>query len=109
MTRLIPAAALALAMASPGHAQCRLCNSATTAHSSEARGDRITVEIETSLSFDRLVTFGNTGGSAVIHPDGSHLAQGSIEGVGPRAMVGSAILHGDPGRPIRVDLPSRIQ
>jgi hypothetical protein len=67
------------------------------------------VEIETSLNFDRLVVLGGSVGIAEIRPDGSRSAQGSIEGLGPRAMVGTATLHGEPGRSVRVDLPSRIQ
>lgn len=67
------------------------------------------VEIETSLNFDRLVVLGGSAGIAEIRPDGSRSAQGSVEGVGARAMVGTATLHGDPGRSVRVDLPSRLQ
>jgi hypothetical protein len=44
----------------------------------------------------------------VIRPDGSRAAEGSVSEVGPRAMVGTATVHGDPGRAVRVELPHRI-
>ena len=67
------------------------------------------VEVETSLSFDRLIVLGSGEGTAVLRPDGSRSALGSVADIGPRAMVGTAVLHGEPGRFVRVDLPSRIQ
>jgi len=109
MARLLLAAALGFVAASPTHAQCRLCGTPVITRTDETGHDRVTVEVETSLNFDRLVVFGGSVGSAEIRPDGSRSAQGSIEGVGPRAMVGTATLRGEPGRMVRVDLPSRIQ
>lgn len=72
-------------------------------------GDRIELEIETSLNFDRLVLFGAGEGSARIAPDGATSATGSVTDIGPRAMVGKAIIQGEPGRAVRIDLPSRIE
>ena len=109
MVRTFTLAILALALASPAGAQCRLCDTPVTARADEATRERVAVEIQTSLNFDRLVVLGASLGSAVIRPDGSRFAQGSIENIGPRAMVGTATLHGEPGRYVRVDLPSRIQ
>jgi len=34
---------------------------------------------------------------------------GSVEAIGLRAMVGEAFVRGEPGRPIRIDLPERIE
>jgi|SRR5256885_293218 Domain of unknown function (DUF4402) len=99
----------AAAAASPAHAQCRLCDSPTTARDDAETKDQAKVEIETSLNFDRLILFGEGDGSAVIRPDGSRAAQGSITDIGPRAMVGTAVVHGEPGHLVRVELPSRIE
>jgi hypothetical protein len=99
---------VAAAIPLPAGAQCRLCVSPTTARDEAASGQDIRLEIETSLSFDRLILYGAGVGTAVIRPDGSTSAQGSVSNIGPRAMVGSAVVHGQSGRAVRVELPRRI-
>lgn len=89
-------------------AQCRLCDTPTTSRDDRSDGAPVALEIETSLSFDRLVLLGEGEGSAVIRPDGTTSALGMIGSVGPRAMVGSVIVRGEPNRTIRVDLPRHI-
>ena len=89
-------------------AQCRLCDTPTTARDEGMDGVPVALEIETSLSFDRLVLMGQGDGSAMIRPDGSTSALGMIGQVGPRAMVGSAVVRGEPNRVVRVDLPQHI-
>ncbi|MEO8454213.1 MAG: DUF4402 domain-containing protein [Sphingomicrobium sp.] len=106
---VLAAAAAAAATSWPAGAQCRLCGKPTTAHEDETGGDDIRLEIESSLNFDRLILVGEGQGGAVIRPDGSSGAEGAITNVSPRAMVGSAVIHGQPGRVVRVDLPRRIE
>lgn len=89
-------------------AQCRLCDVPTTSRDERGDGAPIALEIETSLSFDRLVLLGEGDGSAVIRPDGSTSSLGTIGAVGPRAMVGSAVVRGEPNRTVRVELPQSI-
>ena len=89
-------------------AQCRLCETPTTSRDERTDGAPVALEIETSLSFDRLILLGEGEGSAIIRPDGSTSALGMIGQVGPRAMVGSAVVRGEPNRTIRVDLPRQI-
>jgi len=89
-------------------AQCRLCDKPTTTREDPTSSDDIRLEIETSLNFDRLILFGQGSGTAEIRPDGSTSAQGAVSDIGPRAMVGSAVVHGQAGRTIRVELPRRI-
>ena len=111
LIRLALVAAAAAVSAVPlGHAdaQCRLCDTPTTSRDERGEGAPVALEIETSLSFDRLVLLGEGEGSAVIRPDGSTSALGRIAGVGPRAMVGSAIVRGEPNRMIRVELPREV-
>jgi len=100
---------LALAGTTPAEAQCRLCSTPTTSLEDPSDPGRVMVEVETNLNFDRLIQVGAGDGSAVIRPDGSGSAQGALGPVGPRAMVGTAVLRGEPGRAVRVDLPPRIQ
>ena len=106
---LLLAASVAAAVGlSPARGQCRLCDKPTTSLSQSADGDGIALEIESSLDFDRLILAGAGQGAAVIRPDGTAAAQGALSGVSPRAMVGTAVVHGDPGRAVRVELPPRI-
>ena len=103
-------AAAAIAVASwPAGAQCRLCSALVTAREDPSVKQDLKLEIETSINFDRLILLGEGDGSAVIRPDGSHSAVGAVSGVGPRAMVGTATVRGEPGRAVRIELPQRIE
>jgi hypothetical protein len=101
-------AAAAAAFSWPAGAQCRLCSAPVTARDEPTAKQDVRIEIETSINFDRLILFGEGEGAAVIRPDGSRAAEGNVSEVGPRAMVGTATAHGDPGRALRVELPHRI-
>jgi len=92
----------------PAAGQCRLCDTPRTSLGAGGREQPIALEVESSVSFGRLVVDGTGSGSIVIRPDGSSFAQGSVENAGPRAIVGSAVVHGEPGRAVRIDLPRRI-
>jgi hypothetical protein len=97
-----------VAGACPASAQCRLCSTPTTAPNETQGGDKVALDVETSLNFDQLVVDGSGGGTATIRPDGSTENVGSVADVSRRAMVGTVVLHGQAGRSIRVDLPRRI-
>ena len=105
---LLAALAAAVAGASPARGQCRLCDEPTTSLSQSPQSDALQLEIETSLDFGRLILGGMGQGAAVIRPDGSSAAQGALTDVSARAMVGTAVIHGTPGRSVRVELPHRI-
>ena len=106
---LIAVAAATAVTIVPANAQCRLCEKPTTLPDTATSDDRIQLDIETSIDFDRLVLLGNGDGAAVIRPDGSNASQGAVTNVGPRAMVGTASVHGEPNRGVRVELPKRIE
>ena len=105
---LLAALAAAAAGLSPARGQCRLCDTPTTALASAPESDAIRLEIETSLDFGRLILAGEGEGAAVVRPDGSKGAVGALSAVSARAMVGTAAIHGAPGRAVRVELPHRI-
>src|SRR5690348_14892693 len=107
--RILPVmlAAIAAVAPWPAGAQCRLCATPSTAGVPNATSDDIRLEIETNLDFDRLIVAANGAGDATLRPDGSGLATGSIS-MGPRARVASVIVHGEPGRLIRIDVPRRM-
>ena len=88
-------------------AQCRLCDNPTV-DAETAAASPIRLEVEASLNFDRLVLTGTGGGTAHLAADGTRSVSGSITELTSRAMVGSAIIRGEPGRMVRIDLPTRI-
>lgn len=111
MQSLVLAGALltgALSASTSAPAQCRLCDQPTTARTDTADDDGLTLHVETSLNFDRLVLASTSQGAATVRPDGSSSAEGGVVAISARAMVGSASVHGSPGRIVRVELPGRI-
>ncbi|HEX4800341.1 MAG TPA: DUF4402 domain-containing protein [Sphingomicrobium sp.] len=101
-------AAAALAAANPALGQCRLCDKPSTALSQSSEDAALELEIQTSLNFDRLIIGSAGQGAAVLRPDGSTLSQGAVGMISPRAMVGTGVVHGEPGKVVRVELPRRI-
>ena len=94
----------------PAAAQCRLCDQPTIIPGAdEQSNDNLQLLIETSLNFDRLILSGSGTGAVTIRPNGSSGAEGIVADVGPRAMVGTVLVHGDPGRAVRVELPRRVE
>jgi hypothetical protein len=106
---LIAGFAAAAAIASPAGAQCRLCNQPTTDRPEDKPDGDVELQVETALSFDRLIISGAGGGAATIRPDGANSAEGSVVEISPRAMVGTILVHGEANRMVRVDLPRRIE
>ncbi|HEU0285040.1 MAG TPA: DUF4402 domain-containing protein [Sphingomicrobium sp.] len=101
------AAAAMLAATDDARAQCRLCETPTTAPDQTAESP-IALQIEAALDFDRIVVMGSGEGSATLFPDGTRQVSGSVEAISGRAMVGEASVAGEPGRQVRIDLPGRI-
>ncbi|MEO5640733.1 MAG: DUF4402 domain-containing protein [Sphingomicrobium sp.] len=107
---LLAAMALALAVAgSSGRAgaQCRLCTTPTTAPEADTTAP-VALQVDANLDFDRIVLAGSGEGSATLGPDGSRRTSGTIVSIGGRAMVGSIMVRGEPGRAVAVTLPGRI-
>ena len=106
---LAVAASTTTVLAIPAAGQCRLCD--TPASGADERSDEgpVRLEIATSLDFDRLILLGSREGSATLLPDGTRSVSGAIGDIGGRAMVGSAIIHGEAGRAVRIELPRRIE
>src|SRR3712207_3423029 len=89
-------------------AQCRLCDAETQFSTEEAPKTPIQVEVESSLSFDRLIMMGEGEGTAILRPDGTRILSGSLGDFTGSAMVGTAVVRGEPGRAIRIELPQII-
>lgn len=109
---LLPVLALAAGMsvlAVPAGAQCRLCETPTTSRDGPTGEGPISLEIEASLDFDRLVLLGAGEGTATLLPNGQRSVSGMVGDMSGRAMVGSALVHGEAGRAVRIELPTRIE
>lgn len=87
---------------------CRLCAPSSGLEQPGAAAP-VTIEVQTSLDFDRLVLTGPGGGTVRLSPDGASTAKGAVTGPGGRAMVGSVIVRGEPHHAVRVELPHTIE
>ena len=96
-------------LAVPAGAQCRLCDTPTTVRDDPTGTGPISLEIETSLDFDRLVLLGAGEGNATLLPNGQRSVNGMVGDLSGRAMVGSGQVRGEAGRSVRIDLPARIE
>ena len=97
-----------LAAVPDARAQCRLCEKPTTAPEADGKEAAIELHVEAGLDFDRLLVMDAGEGSATLLPDGTRQVSGSVEAISGRAMVGEARVRGEPGRAIRIELPTRV-
>lgn len=68
------------------------------------------VEIRTQLDFSRATTGGTGTGQISINPDnGTRSVAGDVVDLGGSALAGSVILTGEPGRAVKIDMPSTIR
>ncbi len=99
----------ALAMPAAAPAQCRLCAAPTTEAPAEGTQQGVRIEVQARLDFDQLVLMdGASPGTARLLPDGTASVSGAIGALSGRAMVGSVIVRGEPGRLVRIGLPASI-
>jgi hypothetical protein len=110
MTLLKHVALAAFCLSAPGlaGAQCRLCEQPAPGSQALGTGADIELEVETSLDFDRMIVSTEGTGAATIRPDGSTGVEGAVVELGPRASVGTVLVHGEPNRIVRIDVPRRI-
>jgi hypothetical protein len=107
---LSPIALLAGALAVPAAApaQCRLCDTPVTQLGGSSDSAPIRLEVQARLDFDRVILADSSPGTARLSPDGSSSTSGSISALTGRAMVGSVIVRGEPGRLVRIGFPDSI-
>jgi hypothetical protein len=76
----------------------------------EASRVPLRVEIRTQLDFSRAATAGSGGGQISIDPQsGSRRVDGDVVDLGGSALAGSAVVTGQPGRHVRIDIPLSIR
>ncbi|NJC04836.1 hypothetical protein GGQ97_000629 [Sphingomonas kaistensis] len=101
---------LAPASAAAEPAPCRLCDGTDGGLTANETASAVpmALEVQTSLDFDRVILTGPAGGTARLTPDGSRATSGAVAALTGRAMTGEVVIRGEPGRQVRVDLPTRI-
>jgi hypothetical protein len=76
----------------------------------EATRVPLRVEIRTQLDFSRAATAGSGGGQISIDPqNGTRSVDGDVVDLGGSALAGSAVVTGQPGRHVRIDMPLSIR
>jgi hypothetical protein len=74
----------------------------------EAR--RLKIEIRSSLDFSRATSTSSKGGMIAIDPDsGARSSSGDAIDLGGSPFAGSALVTGEPGRAVSIDMPSTIR
>ncbi len=77
---------------------------------SDNKARPLNIEIRSSLDFSRATSTGASGGSIAIDPDsGARTVSGEIVDLGGAPFAGSAVITGEPGRAVRLEMPSTIR
>ena len=107
-------AAAGLAVPAPTRAQdaaiapCQLCSADPSDALNARPAAPLHLQVETRLDFDKVVFEGNGNALFVLSPDGVTRISGAAAAAGARAMPGSVLIRGEPGRAVRVDLPGKV-
>ena len=108
MLRAVGALGLLPLLVAAGDDVCRLCKRADTSAQAEiAREIPLSLEISTKLDFSRAALSGSGGGAIDLDPQsGSRRVDGGMVDLGGSALAGTAIVRGEPGRAVRIDMPA---
>lgn len=101
---VMPGAAAAQDIAAP----CRLCTPTADDQSDSRAVLPIRLEVATRLDFDKVVFSGLGEAQVALSPDGGSRMSGAAAATGSRAMPGSVVIRGEPGRAVRVELPRQV-
>jgi len=105
-TLVVPAASSAQ---DAGLAPCRLCSADSDPTLNARPAAPLRLQVESRLDFDRVVFEGKGNALFALSPDGVARLSGTAAAAGARAMPGSVLVRGEPGRAVRVDLPGEVQ
>jgi Domain of unknown function (DUF4402) len=91
--------------------ECRLCSSPPISidGNQAERQEPLQVDVISGLTFNRAAHTGNGGGQISVDTNGASNIRGGLINLGGYAVAGNAMVHGEPGRIIRIDLPSNVQ
>lgn len=92
--------------------ECRLCTAANGANGAEQNDKSPQVEVISGLTFNRTAHTGDGrggGGKISVGADGASDVGGALVALGGFAVAGTAVIRGEPGRYVRIDLPARVE
>ncbi len=92
-----------------GAVPCRLCGTTTPDSFNVRPASPLHLQVETRLDFDKVVFEGQGSAMLALSPSGATRLSGAATAAGARAMPGIVLIRGEPGRAVRVDLPSQVQ
>ena len=107
MLRAVGALGLLPLLVAAGDDACRLCTSSDVTEQVIAKREiPISIEITTKLDFSRAALSGAGGGAIDLDPhNGTRSVNGGIVDLGGAALAGTAVVRGEPGRNVRIDMP----
>jgi len=89
--------------------QCLLCAKDAEAESSNVKTTiPLRIEVATKLSFSRIALTGRGGANIAVDPQGGSSLNGQAVPLGGYPEAGTVMLSGEPGKPVRVDMPREI-
>ena len=89
-------------------APCLLCAAPVSAPGTAEPPSPIRLDVQSRLEFDSIVFNGEGEASMTLSPQGSAQILGAASATGARAMPGTITIRGEPGRQVRIDVPTRI-
>jgi Domain of unknown function (DUF4402) len=99
----------ALGWSQISHADCRLCSPAPVTAGANIPSRPLVISISAELDFSRVAQAGSSGGSVTIDPaTGQRRVSGNLEDLGGPALRASVHLNGEPGRHVRISLPTSV-
>lgn len=90
---------------------CRLCTPDKAGVSVGVENEiPLSIEITTKLDFSRAALAGQSGGQIEVDPlSGNRRVDGGIVDLGGSALAGTAVVRGQPGRVVRIDMPGNAR
>jgi Domain of unknown function (DUF4402) len=90
---------------------CRLCKpDEAGATAAPDREIPLSIEITTRLDFSRAALAGQSGGQIDVDPlSGNRRVDGGIVDLGGSALAGTAVVRGQAGRAVRIDMPANAR
>jgi len=90
-------------------APCRLCSADRDGSPNAQPAAPLRLQVESRLDFDKVVFEGQGHALLALSPGGIVRLSGAATAAGARAMPGTVLVRGEPGRAVRVDLPGQVQ
>jgi len=104
----LAAACLVAPAAQAQQVTCRLCSPQADSEGQKPAAP-LRLEVRSRLDFDSLIFAGLGAGSIRLTADGQAQTAGPVSATGARVMPGSVTIRGEPGRAVRIDLPSVVR